>query len=125
MVLSTNIAETSVTLDDCVFVVDSGRCKRLTYDPVTQISSLATEWAAKANVKQRRGRAGRVREGTCYRLYTQAQHEAMEAEQEPEMLIVPLEQICLSTLALGLGKCSEVLGSALDAPPAQQIDAGV
>ena len=119
------MAETSVTLDDCVFVVDSGRCKRLTYDPVTQISSLATEWAAKANVKQRRGRAGRVREGTCYRLYTQAQHEAMEAEQEPEMLIVPLEQICLSTLALGLGKCSEVLGSALDAPPAQQIDAGV
>eukprot|EP00802_Teleaulax_amphioxeia_P003705 Tamp_03708.p1 GENE.Tamp_03708~~Tamp_03708.p1 ORF type:complete len:840 (-),score=213.22 Tamp_03708:303-2822(-) len=125
VVLSTNIAETSVTLDDCVFVVDSGRAKRLTYDPVTQISSLATAWAAKANVKQRRGRAGRVREGVCYRLYTAAQHQAMASEQEPEMLIVPLEQICLSTLALGLGKCAEVLGSALDAPPAKQIDAAL
>lgn len=122
VVLSTNIAETSVTLDDCVFVVDSGRAKRMTYDPVTQISSLGTAWAAKANVKQRKGRAGRVCEGVCYRLFTSAQHQAMESEQEPEMLVVPLEQICLSTLALGLGNCQEVLGAALDPPPAKQID---
>jgi len=125
VVLSTNIAETSVTLDDCVFVVDSGRAKRMTYDPVTQISSLGTAWAAKANVKQRRGRAGRVRAGVCYRLYTSAQHQSMETEQEPEMLVVPLEQICLSTLALGLGNCQQVLGSALDPPPAKQIDAAL
>jgi ATP-dependent RNA helicase DHX36 len=122
VVLSTNIAETSVTLDDCVFVIDSGRAKRMTYDPVTQISSLETTWAAKANVKQRKGRAGRVREGVCYRLYTSAQHQAMEEEQDPEILVVPLEQICLSTLALGLGRCQEVLACALDAPPASQID---
>merc|ERR1719199_1440316 len=46
----------------------------------------------------------------------------MEEEQDPEILVVPLEQICLSTLALGLGRCQEVLACALDAPPASQID---
>jgi ATP-dependent RNA helicase DHX36 len=90
-----------------------------------QISSLVTAWAAKANVKQRRGRAGRVREGVCYRLYTLAQHTAMDEEQKPEMLVVPLEQICLSTLALGLGSCKQFLGAALDPPPAKQMEAAL
>ena len=108
IVLSTNIAETSITLDDCVFVIDSGRAKRMTYDPHTQISSLGVTWASKANVKKRKGRAGRVCEGVCYCLFTRSQFAGMQDEMDPDMTVVPLDQICLSTLALQIGNCQEV-----------------
>jgi HrpA-like RNA helicase len=58
-----------------------------------QISSLATDWAAKSNVKQRTGRAGRVREGVCFRMFTRMQFQQMAEEQVPEMKVVPLDQV--------------------------------
>lgn len=58
-----------------------------------QISSLNTDWAARSNTKQRAGRAGRVTDGVCFRMYTRARHQQMAAEQAPEMLVVPLDQV--------------------------------
>jgi len=70
IVISTNIAETSITIDDCVCVVDSGRVKENRYDNVKNMATLLECWVAQASAKQRRGRAGRVREGTAYHLFS-------------------------------------------------------
>ena len=63
VVISTNIAETSITIDDIVYVVDSGRAKENRYDPVNRLPQLVDTWISTANRRQRRGRAGRVRPG--------------------------------------------------------------
>ena len=63
IVLATNIAETSITIDDIVVVIDSGKYKSKVYDPYTQMSSLQTVWVPQSSAKQRAGRAGRVRPG--------------------------------------------------------------
>ena len=71
IVISTNMAETSITIDDCVFVIDVGRMKEKRFDPNKNMESLDTVWVSKANALQRKGRAGRVMEGYCFHLYTQ------------------------------------------------------
>ena len=63
VIISTNIAETSVTIDDVVFVIDAGRVKETRYDAEKNMPQLVTCWEAQANARQRRGRAGRVRAG--------------------------------------------------------------
>ena len=66
IVIATNIAETSITIDDCVCVVDSGRVKENRYDTEKNMATLLECWVAQASAKQRRGRAGRVQAGTAY-----------------------------------------------------------
>jgi HrpA-like RNA helicase len=61
VVLATNVAETSLTIPDIVYVVDTGRVKRLTHDPATHLSALREGWCSQASAAQRRGRAGRVK----------------------------------------------------------------
>ncbi len=119
VILSTNIAETSVTIDDVVYVVDAGRVKEIQYDPARKMSMLLETWIARASAKQRAGRAGRVRPGQCYRLYTRHRFEkVMAPHQVPEMQRTPLEFVCLSIKALGLGRIAEFLALALE-PPSQ------
>lgn len=72
IVISTNIAETSVTIEDIVYVVDTGKLKERRYDASRSMSMLIEDSVSVANANQRKGRAGRVREGTCYSLYTRA-----------------------------------------------------
>ena len=70
IVLSTNIAETSVTIDDCVFVVDYGQMKEKRFDANRNMESLDLVWVSRANAMQRKGRAGRVMPGVCIHLFT-------------------------------------------------------
>ena len=70
IILSTNIGETSITIDDVVFVVDTGKINMTNFDPAKNMTTLKPEWVSKSNAKQRAGRAGRVREGICYHLFT-------------------------------------------------------
>ncbi|CAN0345639.1 unnamed protein product, partial [Discosporangium mesarthrocarpum] len=96
IVVSTNIAETSVTIDDCTHVIDSGRVREMRYDPVTRISSLVEVWISKASASQRAGRAGRVRPGQCWRMYPEQFHTAHMPEHTlAEMLRTPLEELVL------------------------------
>ncbi|KAH8419691.1 hypothetical protein KR009_001107 [Drosophila setifemur] len=96
IVLSTNIAETSVTIDDCVFVVDCGLMKEKCFDSNRNMESLDLVWVSRANAKQRKGRAGRVMPGVCIHLYTsyRYQHHIL-GQPVPEIQRVPLEQIVL------------------------------
>lgn len=100
IVLSTNIAETSVTIDDVVYVIDSGRMKEKSYDPVNNVSTLHSQWISKANTKQRAGRAGRCRPGICYRLYSRSLAASLPDFQVPEIQRMPIEEICLQVLNL-------------------------
>lgn len=96
VVLSTNIAETSVTIDDIVYVIDTGRSKEKSYDPTKDLATMRLQWTSQASARQRQGRAGRVRPGHCFRLYHSQVHESMRPHAIPEMQRVPLEEICLS-----------------------------
>ncbi|KAG6550205.1 hypothetical protein Mapa_008165 [Marchantia paleacea] len=100
LVLATNIAETSVTIDDCVYVIDTGRHKEMRYDHSRGISCLEETWVSKASAKQRRGRAGRVQSGFCVRLYSRQQFQKLEEHQLPEILRVSLDGLCLKVKSL-------------------------
>lgn len=95
IVLSTNIAETSVTIDDVVYVIDSGRMKEKNYDPYNNVSTLHSSWISKASAKQREGRAGRCQAGICYHLYSKLRAASLPDFQVPEMKRMPIEEICL------------------------------
>jgi HrpA-like RNA helicase len=90
IVLSTNIAETSVTINDVVYVVDTGRAKEKNYDPHLNTSTLQSTWVSRASAKQRKGRAGRVRPGFCFHLFSRARHESMRPFMDSELLRTPL-----------------------------------
>lgn len=90
IIFATDIAETSITIDGVVYVVDSGEKKEMTYDPHKNISSLKQIPISKSSSKQREGRAGRTRPGTCYKLYSQEEYEALEVNTLPEIFRKPL-----------------------------------
>lgn len=101
VVVATNVAETSITIDDIVAVIDSGRVKETSFDPQNNMRKLEETWASRAACKQRRGRAGRVQAGICYKMYTQKLEDQMAERPEPEIRRVALEQLCLSVRAMG------------------------
>lgn len=70
IVVATNVAETSITIDGIIYVVDCGRVKENAFDPETGITRLVECWTSRAGCRQRRGRAGRTRPGICYKLFT-------------------------------------------------------
>ena len=103
VVLATNIAETSLTIDDVAYVVDSGRAKEKGYDPHMKVSVLRSGWISRASAKQRRGRAGRTRRGMCWHLFSKTRHDdALEAFRASELLRTPLEELVLQAKLLGL-----------------------
>ncbi|KAI1823181.1 P-loop containing nucleoside triphosphate hydrolase protein [Xylaria intraflava] len=117
VVIATNVAETSITIDDIVAVIDTGRVKETSFDPQSNMRKLEETWASRAACKQRRGRAGRVQAGKCYKLYTLKLEERMAERPEPEIRRVPLEQLCLSVRAMGTRDVSHFLGRT-PTPPA-------
>ncbi|GBG74190.1 hypothetical protein CBR_g17902 [Chara braunii] len=103
VVLSTNVAETSVTMEGIVYVIDSGFVKQKFYDPIRGVESLMVVPISRASAKQRAGRAGRVRPGKCFRLYTEEYfQESMEPRSIPEMERSDLTATVLQLKALGI-----------------------
>ncbi|GAU44651.1 hypothetical protein TSUD_204320 [Trifolium subterraneum] len=104
VVIATNIAETSITIDDVIYVIDCGKHKENRYNPQKKLSSMVEDWISQANARQRQGRAGRVKPGICFRLYTRYRFEKlMRPYQVPEMLRMPLVELCLQIKLLSLG----------------------
>ncbi len=97
VVLATSIAETSLTIPDVTVVVDGGRSRRARFDPNSGMSRLVTERVTRAEAEQRRGRAGRVAPGTCYRLWTRGEEGGLAAYPPAE-----IEAADLTALALEL-----------------------
>ncbi|XP_027936035.1 DExH-box ATP-dependent RNA helicase DExH1 isoform X1 [Vigna unguiculata] len=116
IVLATNIAESSITIDDVVYVIDCGKAKETSYDALNKLACLLPSWISKASAHQRRGRAGRVQPGVCYRLYPKLIHEAMPQYQLAEILRTPLQELCLHIKSLRLGTVGSFLEKALQPP---------
>ncbi|KAF2633048.1 P-loop containing nucleoside triphosphate hydrolase protein [Macroventuria anomochaeta] len=125
VIAATNVAETSITIEDIVAVIDTGRVKETSYDPQNNMVRLAETWASRAACKQRRGRAGRVRAGDCYKLYTRNAEAKMLERPDPEIRRVPLEQMCLSIKAMGVQDVSGFLASALTPPESTAVEGAV
>lgn len=122
VVLSTNIAETSITIEDVVWVIDSCLSKDTSYNSSGNFSALKAVAIAKANGIQRRGRAGRCQSGVCYHLLPQAVYEKLPEFSPPQILRTSLEEICLQIKAIMPSqKCADVLARALDAPPRESV----
>ena len=102
VVISTNIAETSVTIDGITAVIDSGLAKLNWYNPRTFTSSLIEAPISKASANQRKGRAGRTREGTCYRLYTRKDFENRSLFTVEEIFRTDLSEVILRMADLGI-----------------------
>ncbi|KAJ8287016.1 hypothetical protein GJAV_G00046030 [Gymnothorax javanicus] len=125
IVLSTNIAETGVTIPDVVFVIDTGKTKENRYHESSQMSSLVETFISKASALQRQGRAGRVREGFCFRLFSKYRFESFMDYSVPEILRVPLEELCLHIMKCEYGSPEDFLSRALDAPQPQSVSNAV
>lgn len=125
IILSTNVAETSLTIDDVTIVIDTGRVKESSYDALNASAQLLETWAARSSRRQRRGRAGRTRRGKYYSLYSRAQERRLPEQAPPEILRVPLENLYLTVKSLGLGggDARAFLGRALQPPSEVALDA--
>lgn len=126
VIIATNIAETSITIDDVVYVIDCGKHKENRYNPRKKLSSMVEDWISRANARQRRGRAGRVKPGICFCLYTRHRFEKlMRPFQLPEMLRMPLVELCLQIKLLSLGRIMPFLQKALEPPTEEAITSAV
>ncbi|KAF2272656.1 DEAD/DEAH box helicase-like protein [Westerdykella ornata] len=125
VIAATNVAETSITIEDIVAVIDTGRVKETSFDPQNNMVRLAETWASRAACKQRRGRAGRVRAGQCFKLYTRNAEMKMMERPDPEIRRVPLEQLCLSIKAMGVQDVSSFLASALTPPESTAVEGAI
>lgn len=120
IVVSTNIAETGVTIPDVTCVIDSGKHREMRFDEKRQTSRLVDCFVAKSNAKQRRGRAGRVQEGLCFHLFTKDRHDRRLADHPlPEMLRLSLQDLALKLKIMKIrigNSIGDALSQALDPP---------
>lgn len=121
VVVSTNIAETSITIDDVVATIDSGRAKTVFYSAKDNTTRLLEGWISKAESKQRRGRAGRVRAGKCYKLFSTETYTEMQDYPIPEIKRVGLQDLYLNIKAMNISDVIGFLKESMDAPSVANI----
>ena len=119
VVLATNIAETSLTIQGIRIVVDAGVERRSTFDPVTGMSRLETGRISRASAEQRAGRAGRVQSGACFRVWSEGAQRSLAAFGTPEILDTDLTGLALELASWGVIDANTL--TFLDQPPAAQL----
>ncbi|WP_269532368.1 ATP-dependent RNA helicase HrpA [Chitinimonas sp. BJYL2] len=122
IVLSTNVAETSLTVPGIRFVIDSGLARMNRYSPRAKVEQLQIEKISQASARQRAGRCGRVSAGVCVRLYSEADFNARQPFTDPEILRSSLAAVILRMQALRLGKVEDF--PFLEAPSGRLIADG-
>ncbi|TNN66622.1 putative ATP-dependent RNA helicase DHX34 [Liparis tanakae] len=122
-IISTNIAETSVTIDGVRFVVDSGKVKEMSFDPKAKMQRLQEFWISRASSEQRKGRAGRTGPGVCYRLYAESDYDAFAPYPVPEIHRVALDSLILQMKSMSLGDPLSFVF--IDPPPAASIQTAI
>lgn len=116
IICSTNVAETSITVPDVTCVIDTCRERRTQVDRYSNTPMLREQWCALDSLKQRRGRAGRVQPGVCFRILPKKYLERLEGVTPPEMQRVPLENVYLQVCASGINDRRAFLAKTPDPP---------
>ncbi|CEL93192.1 unnamed protein product [Vitrella brassicaformis CCMP3155] len=126
IVVATNVAETSITIEDVRAVIDSGRQKQMQWDAVRRMASLKETWVSQASAIQRAGRAGRVAEGVCFRLYSREDYRQFDEYEAPELHRLSLENTCLTlkTIFPKVG-LSSLLSECLEPPSDISVSAAI
>jgi ATP-dependent RNA helicase DDX35 len=119
VILATNIAEASITIDGIIYVIDTGYVKLRAYNPLTGISTLTRVPVSQASATQRAGRAGRTKPGKCYRLYSSTVYASLPIATPPEIQRADLAPVILQLKALGVDNIARF--DFLTAPPAELI----
>ena len=123
VILSTNIAESSLTIPDIRYVIDFCLTKNMVADPETDYPRLVLQWASQSQMIQRKGRAGRVGDkgGRVYRLVPEDFCRRLPQDHEPEMTRVPLTKVVLDVKLLAMGSPKDLLALAMDPPDLRSI----
>ena len=122
IILSTNVAETSVTIEDVVYVVDCGKVNNVRYSEFHKSTALKLEWISMSSATQRSGRAGRVRPGKCWHLFTQNRMDNLQAFLDPAIKRLPLIEIVLVIKSLKLNvSTDEFLSTLIDKPHESKV----
>ncbi|XP_060842325.1 ATP-dependent RNA helicase DHX30-like [Rhopalosiphum padi] len=125
VILATNIAETSITINDVVYVIDTGMQNISSWNAEKGIKLLDRCWVSQANAKQRRGRAGRTQPGECYHLYTLDRFNTFSEYPTPEIQLTPLEHTIITLKIHSQDKAKVVLSKLLNSPSLETIDIAV
>ncbi|TGO42410.1 hypothetical protein BHYA_0009g00840 [Botrytis hyacinthi] len=126
IILATNVAETSITIDDIQYVVDTGKHKEDNFHQMLRIWSLSCKWISKSSVKQRSGRAGRVQNGSYYGLFSKRRYDSLRITPRPGMSRVDLQSTCLAVKALGYNEpIQDFLASAPEPPSPKAIQSSI
>ncbi|TGO53791.1 hypothetical protein BOTNAR_0286g00070 [Botryotinia narcissicola] len=126
IILATNVAETSITIDDIQYVVDTGKHKEDNFHQMLRIWSLSCKWVSKSSVKQRAGRAGRVQNGNYYGLFSKRRYDSLRMTPRPGMSRVDLQSTCLAVKTLGYNEpIQDFLASAPEPPSPKAIQSSI
>jgi ATP-dependent RNA helicase DHX29 len=125
VVLSTNVAETGITIPDIVYVIDTMTAREISFDQKRGINRLLTVPISKANAKQRKGRAGRTKPGISYHLIPKHQFQKLLSQRPPESVRLPIEEICLKYKVFRKGGLLEMFMEMIDPPPKKHIDTAI
>lgn len=121
VVITTNVAETSLTVEDIIYVVDSGLINQDQWDPISETKQVVPVLQSQAGCKQRWGRAGRITDGEAYCLYTKKQfHDLFPEYTKPQIQRAPLEQIVLTAKAAGIDNISDFHW--IQKPPTEELE---
>ncbi len=123
IVLTTNVAETSLTIDGVSLVIDSGLEKRADYNQKTGITKLEQKWISQSSAIQRSGRAGRLADGRCLRLYSESQFQQMAKQATPEILRSDLSSLAMEMFVWGCQQANDLIW--LDPPSNRQWQSAV
>ena len=140
IVVSTNVAEASITIPGVTVVVDTCRVKQLEYNAERNMTCLVTQFAARDSLQQRKGRAGRTHMGRCFRLITRGTFDKLNEHSVPELLRIPLDEVIMKLKSMVLPRlvavggdsgsstgdqCLRLLKLCLDAPSLPNIRKGI
>ncbi|KAH8849444.1 ATP-dependent RNA helicase DHX33 [Schistosoma japonicum] len=123
VIVSTNLAETSITIPGIRYVIDCGRAKIKHWDPKTGFESFRVQWISKGQAWQRSGRAGREDAGVCLRLYTDLEYKNMPLQPRPQILQAPLSGVLLNLVSMKIDNPTQFPW--LSSPKPSSIEAGV
>lgn len=125
IIVSTPLSETSITIEDVVYVINAGKMRRPFFDFEKGATVFEDEWITKANETQRKGRAGRVQEGVCYHLYTRGRSNYLELFEKPEILRIRLEENILSLKVLCIQDVKSFISTMIDVAEMSVIESSI